>query len=60
SGEIFVYDVEGRCLARLPLSTGVRTSWDGNLENRLAPPGFYVLRAQSGSRTWTGKLLITR
>ena len=60
SGDIFVYDVEGRCLARLPLSTGVRTSWDGSLENRLAPPGFYVLRAQSGSRTWTGKLLIIR
>ncbi|HYV51043.1 MAG TPA: T9SS type A sorting domain-containing protein, partial [Dongiaceae bacterium] len=59
--EISVFDVEGRRVTGLPVQSGVRTSWNGRLENgSAAPPGLYFLRAIDGANSWTGKLLIAR
>lgn len=59
--EILVFDVEGRRVTGLPVQSGVRTSWNGRLENgSAAPPGLYFLRAENDGRAWTGKILIAR
>ena len=59
--EITVFDVEGRRVTGLPVQSGVRTSWNGRLENgSAAPPGLYFLSAEDGEKSWTGKLLIAR
>jgi hypothetical protein len=59
--EITIFDVEGRRVTGLPVQSGVRTSWNGRLENgSAAPPGLYFLRADDGANSWTGKLLIAR
>ena len=59
--EINIFDVEGRRVTGLSVQSGVRTSWNGRLENgSAAPPGLYFLRAESDGRAWTGKLLIAR
>jgi len=59
--EISVFDVEGRRVTGMPVQSGVRTSWNGRLENgSAAPPGLYFLRAEKDGRAWTGKLLVAR
>ncbi len=59
--EIQIFDVEGRRVTGLPVQSGVRTSWNGRLENgSAAPPGLYFLRANDGANAWSGKLLIAR
>ena len=59
--EILIFDVEGRRVTGLLVQSGVRTSWNGRLENgSAAPPGFYFLRAVDGANSWSGKLLIAR